>query len=228
MDRQAFYEALEKFEGGKDLVEFARGEFRQIGDVENKYKTTKKDYDTLNEKFEGYKPILDIFSKENLNEETLSELLKKRDDNLSTEEKWQKQLDIVNSNVKTLEEKLSNSEKAKQELEKGQQKGDLKKAFSSVMKNIIPSALDEHLEVKYSNGELLHDSDKKPKIKHGDSYYDPSAYWEVLKKERPEYVVSKAGPGSNSGNDNPGDGSGGKSIHEMSSRELLEMRYKKE
>lgn len=219
------YDFLEGSEEGKALVDILRSAVKDTNDLEAQARTAKIAKDAAEEQLTKINPILDILKQNSLDENGIKELITKKNENLTVDEKVEARLKQLSLELDNVKGELKETKEAKTTLEKKEQKDGLKKQFSDVMKNIIPSALNDHLELKFASGELTYDSENKPVVEHGGKFYDPSSYWEVFKTERPDYVKGSKGPGNDPTNVDGKPPLDNKSMMDKTPAELLAMRY---
>jgi len=229
MDKRKIYTLLEAQENGTEMIQFLKGEFGKVDNLEANLRTTNSDKEKLEAAINEAKPLMDYIGSNNLNLDRIKGFVTKSREG---ESEFQRQLREIGEELTSVKGQLSTevetrkvAEQKAQDLEAASRNGDLKKAFSTKLTNVIPDILDEHLTNRLNSGDLRYDSENRPIIKVDEKMMSPESYSEYYTAKYPNLLITKGGPGSTPPKGVPQGQLQGTSLLEKSPSELLAMRY---
>ena len=196
MDRKSFYDAIEKVEGGAELLEFAKSEFTQIGGVEKSLRDTKDLLDAANNQLDSFKGIIDVAKSNNLDAEGLKGMIDKSREGETDIQKLTRVVEDLQRDNKTLRTEIADEKASKTKLEEEKINNDLKKKFKEHLGNVIPKILDSELDSMVSKKSIYFDTEGKPVGEIEGKAYDPKRFAEQYTAKNPEFLIKKGGAGS--------------------------------
>ena len=221
MSLKKVYEYLEAQEGGKDILETLKVELEGFREQDAKIRLTEKEIRKLNREiaeYEGIKAKLDEYE---IDANNLDEFVQSRDkgNTMSTE------LKKMQTQIKTLQDTLSETETRKKELEQKSLQDQLKSTFTSELSPVFGRMADVLVEREILKGNLKLDEEGNPVYETEKGLYDKTSAIELIKKEYKDHIIR----GKNGSNLNPSRSEDDKvkiDYDKLSASELLQIGLK--